>query len=477
MCTAWIERLEVGKRVRTDTPDYLRRVVDGRVVILSGRAVTDVAKDPATTAMAHLLAEVLADGASDPDFLDLSYAMATSPAEVAARGRAFEWMARRSGGLLGRSPDFLATIVTAWAAAGSHFGCFEGNIRDYWAESRCRRRVLTHAISDPPGHRDRDAAAPAADLCRTLRVVGRSDDGLVVRGAKMLATLAPFADELVVYPYRPLGADEDDLALCFAVPVATPGLTLYCRPSLAEGAGRDNILASRFDEMDALCVFDDVVIPWHRVFIDGDVAAANGLRAGTQMTAYAWHQSGVRAWVKAEFLYELAAECARTADRANTATVRQQLGELAGIAEVLRSLVVCAEAGARPGDTGAYICDQVPLACSAMVNAQLNPRAVELLELIVSSGLILHPTLADEDPAAPAHELFRNYFAGHGGTDAWRHAALLRAAAEMTLDRFGRRQVLYERVFVGQPDAFRAKFFDQFAQSRLSPSILPAVLG
>jgi aromatic ring hydroxylase len=126
--------------------------------------------------------------------------------------------------------------------------------------------------------------------------VAKTADGLVVSGAKMLATLAPFADDLLVYPFRPLAEDEADQALCFAVPVGTPGLTLYCRPSLARGAAGDQPLAERFDEMDAVCVFDEVLVPWDRVFIDRDVHMANSLRSGTDMTAYAWHQSAVRCW-------------------------------------------------------------------------------------------------------------------------------------------------------------------------------------
>ncbi len=94
--------------------------------------------------------------------------------------------------------------------------------------------MLTHAISDPPG--DRHLPAELRGAPRTLRAVDRTAEGLVVSGAKMLATLAPFADDLIVYPFRPLGPAEADQALCFAVPVATPGLVLYSRPSLAVGA-------------------------------------------------------------------------------------------------------------------------------------------------------------------------------------------------------------------------------------------------
>jgi aromatic ring hydroxylase len=274
----------------------------------------------------------------------------------------------------------------------------------------------------------------------------------------MLATLAPFADELLVYPYRPLSETDAAQALCFALPVASEGLTMLCRPSFA-GDPRDRPFASRFDEMDAICLFDDVLVPWERVFICGDTVTANGLRSSTGMTAYAWHQSSVRAWIKAALVFALARACGQAGGRARQESTRQQLGELAGIAETLRALVLAAEAGATRDGRGCYVCDQAPLAVAAMTNSTLYPRAIELLQLIASSGLIVHPLTADEDPSGWAREFYDGYFAG-AGVSAVEHGRLLRAAAELALDRFGARQVLYERVFVGPPDAFRAKFYD-----------------
>jgi aromatic ring hydroxylase len=441
---------------------YLRGLDDGRRVVVSGRFVRDVATDEATAGMARELAGFL-DAHGGERELDLAggclpraYSLAATADEVAARGRAFEAIARRSGGLLGRSPDFLATIVASWAGAADHFGPFADHVRDYWRESRDRHRVLTHAISDPPRGQDR-----AAGLSRTVRIVREDGDGIVVRGTKMLATLAPFADELLVYPYRPLGEEEAAHAVSFAVPVATPGLTLYCRPSLADGGP----LASRFDEMDALCVFDDVVVPWRRVFIAGDREMANTLRAGTEMTAYAWHQSSVRAWVKAEFLFAVADRCARAAGRHGTPTTRGLLGELAGMAETLRALVIAAEAGAHKGAGGHQICDLPPLACAAMINSGLYPRAVEILQMVGSSGLVMHPSPDDDRPSSAAHEFYSEYFS-RDTFGAAEHARLLRIASDLALDRFGGRQALYERVFVGPPDAFAGKFLDIYTAAR-----------
>ncbi|MER6958023.1 4-hydroxyphenylacetate 3-hydroxylase N-terminal domain-containing protein [Streptomyces sp. NPDC000618] len=449
---------------------YLTGLADGRRVHLAGRLVEDLAHDPATEGMAGYLADLL--DAHHPggelvaaDGRPRAFSLADSAQAVRDRGRAFARTARLSGGLMGRSPDFVATVLTSWAGAAGHFGGYQENIRDFWQFARESNLILTHAISDPPA--DRHLGPDVRGEVQTLRAVRTTGDGVVVRGAKMLATLSPFADELVVYPFRPLRDDEEDQALCFAVPVATPGLTLYSRPSYATLPSSDGPLASRFDELDAVCHFDDVLIPWNRVFIHADVAAANNLRPGTGMTAYAWHQSAVRAWIKAETVFDLADRCAKAAGRDQQQTVRQQLGELAGIVETLRGLVVSAETDARQDRFGHYTCHSVPLAASGMLHAKLYPRAVELLQQIVSSGLVMHPVTADEDPGSAGHQFMQTYFAG-AGVDGLAHGRLLRAAADLTMNRFGSRQVLYERLFLGPPDAFQAKFYDLFIERRES---------
>lgn len=450
----------------------------GRQIYEAGRLLENPAEDSGTARTAQFIAGLLnecrsADSEVSENGVLLAYKLASSSDDVRARGRAFAAIARRSGGLMGRSPDFLATILTAWRGAADSFGEYADNVVRYWENAGQANLVLTHAISDPPA--DRHLPADAKGPLRTLRAVRETDEGIVVRGAKMLATLAPFADDLLVYPFRPLAETEADQALCFAVPVSTPGLTLYCRPSLARRDVGDHPLSAVFDEMDAICVFDDVLIPWERVFINQDLTRANNLRAATGMTAYAWHQSAVRAWIKAELVFELANSCAKVSGKAGSDPVRQQLGELAGIAESMRALVVSAEAGARQDEHGHFIADPVPLATSGMLNATLYPRAIELLQLVVGSGLIMHPLTADEAEGSPAHDYFQHYFAGVGA-DGVRHGRLLRAAADLALDAFGGRQMLYERLFLGPPDAFRAKFYDQYQAGRGTGGMLSCLL-
>src|SRR4029079_12761535 len=163
----------------------------------------------------------------------------------------------------------------------------------------------------------------------TVRKVGETADGIIVRGARVLATLAPYADEQAVYPSQPLPPEAAEYALACATPLDTPGLKFLCRDSAATpGADPfDKPLSSRFDEQDAFCICDDVVVPWDRLFIDGDVAIYNSMRE----TGYAIHmttQSTIRALTKLEFAYGLATRMAELIGDHSPATT-EMLGEMA----------------------------------------------------------------------------------------------------------------------------------------------------
>ena len=154
-----------------------------------------------------------------------------------------------------------------WARRGNEQGA--ANIVAYQKEMRDRDLSTTHTIINPQVDRSKPEAEQAAGEV-ALHKVGETSEGIVVRGARMLATLAPFADELTVYPGSDIRPQDGDYALAFAIPMGTPGLKFVCRDTFAKSRSHfDYPLSSRFDEMDAVAIFDDVM-PWERVFLCGD---------------------------------------------------------------------------------------------------------------------------------------------------------------------------------------------------------------
>ncbi|MCI0824154.1 MAG: 4-hydroxyphenylacetate 3-monooxygenase, oxygenase component, partial [Chloroflexi bacterium] len=176
-------------------------------------------------------------------------------------------------GMMARTPDFLNVAVTAWAGAAEYFGRnrpeFEKNVLSYYEFIRENDVTLTHTLVNLQRSRIPGVVDNLDDQV-ALTVMRETDAGIVVRGSRILATLGPISDELVVYPTRThlLGEDAWRQAFAFAIPCDTPGLKFLCRESFDVGRSHfDHPLGSRFEEMDAVVFFDDVLVPWERVFL------------------------------------------------------------------------------------------------------------------------------------------------------------------------------------------------------------------
>ena len=126
---------------------------------------------------------------------------------------------------------------------------------------------LTHALVQPPTDRSKASADQAEEFLH-VGTVRETSEGIVIRGARMLATLGPVADEVLVYNMPNLQPQDTKHALAFALPIDTPGLRQICREPFESG-GRsafDHPLGVHFEEPDAMMIFDDVFVPWDRVF-------------------------------------------------------------------------------------------------------------------------------------------------------------------------------------------------------------------
>ena len=123
-----------------------------------------------------------------------------------------------------------------------------------------------------------------------------------MRGSRVLATLAPFADEIAVYPSAPMPDASARHALSFSIRMDTPGLKFICRDSFSRRTTFDHPLSGRFDEQDAFVIFDNVEVPRDRVFIDGNLPVYNSVMSAS-WRANAMHQTMIRAWTKLEFAW------------------------------------------------------------------------------------------------------------------------------------------------------------------------------
>ena len=192
-----------------------------------------------------------------------------------------------------------------------------------------------------------------ADLDLYVRVVERKNDGVVVRGAKAHNTIAPYAEELIVLPTRALTPEEKDWAIAFAIPADADGVHQIVR--LANPRPRKYLKApiATFGDAESLTVFDNVFIPWDRVFLNGEMDM--GGRLALQFAEYHRHSyTGCKPSIT-DIVMGATALVAEYNGVASAQHIRTKLAHLIGIAELVYASGIAAAYHSKKTASGTYI--------------------------------------------------------------------------------------------------------------------------
>jgi 4-hydroxybutyryl-CoA dehydratase/vinylacetyl-CoA-Delta-isomerase len=200
----------------------------------------------------------------------------------------------------------------------------------------CRDNDLRAAevITDPKGDRKR-SAAQQDDPDLYLRIVERRKDGIVVRGAKLHITAASLVHELVVMPTKGMKAEEADYAVSFSIPVNAPGVKIINRSVAAAELNPFDFPASSHHGMpEGFVIFDDVFVPWDRVFLAGEVELAGKLAQSLGL----WERTGgmVEAVRLSELFVGLAQLVNEMQGKDGDPVTQNSVAELIAYAEMLR---------------------------------------------------------------------------------------------------------------------------------------------
>jgi 4-hydroxyphenylacetate 3-monooxygenase len=247
------------------------------------------------------------------------------------------------------------------------------------------------------------------------------------------------------------GDAPERYSFAFAIPNDTPDLTYLCRESFDLGRSHfDHPLGSRFEEMDAVAFFDNVLVPWERVFLLGDVELCNNLQIATNRHLHSGHQIVTKNVVKCEFILGLASLMVETLGSGQLPQVKQMLAEIIENLEVTKACLRAAEVDAKVDQWGVLCPAQIPLQVARNMFIRMYPRMAEILQLMGSSSLMALPTEADlSGPLAPE---IRRYLETDTAS-AEERVRLFRLAWDTCCSAFAGRQVLYERFF--QADSLR----------------------
>lgn len=388
------------------------------------------------------------------ELVGTAYLPCKTPADLAKRAAAYRLMAEPTLGMMGRSPDFLGSVIHGFAESSELLeplgGEFAANLREYAEYVRDNDVFLTHAIVTPQIDRSKSSVEQADEFLH-LGVVRETPEGLIVRGARMLATMGPIADEVLVYSMANQKAEDSNYVLVFAMPIATPGIRQICREPYDDGnrLPANHPMAANFEDSDTLIIFDDVLVPWKRVFGYNNVAVINDFHARNSGKNHSSHQAAVRGLVKIEFVVGLLMEVVKANGAEKFLHVQQMVGECIHYIELMKSCLVRAVAECEPGFCGTVQPPLIAVNAGRMLTARFYSRIIEILQTVGAGGMQMMPSM--EDFSSPVSGDIQKYYQGAPGVDAAKRIRLYKMAWDVCGEAFGSRQVQYERYHQGDP--------------------------
>jgi 4-hydroxyphenylacetate 3-monooxygenase len=443
---------------------HIETLRDGRQVFINGQLAGDVTVHPAfrqtIQSVGHLydfqsaeqnrsLMTYEVDGRGPASRI---WQMPGNYVELVERRRALETWATLHCGFLGRAPDHVASCLAGMLMGLEVFQTYDPKraaaLADYYRYARESDLYLTYVIINPQADRSK-SASQQQDRTLTAGVVDQDGDGLTIRGAKMLATGGIMANEVLVTCIQPLLEGDEPYAVSFAIPMNASGLKIMSRKSYEEHATSvfDNPLASRFDENDAILYFDDVKVPWDRVFVNQDIRMCQQQFHATPAHVLQNYQAQVRLMVKMRFLLGLAHRIAEANGIVNFPQVRETLGTLAAQGAMVDALVHAMEIKGQ--NRGSYFVPDTHTLYSAQVLTQkLYPDFISSLRELAGGGLIMLPS-GVEDYADPMLKALIEKTQQSPATSAEGRVKLFKLAWDAIGSEFASRHTQYEMFYAG----------------------------
>ena len=388
--------------------EHIKSLKDGRTVYIDGKLVADVTEHPAFRNSVKSAA-ALYDFQARPENIELmtfipngsnrrvnrGWQMPRNYNEMVLRRKALQTWSALHCGFMGRSPDHVASTLVGQRMGLDVFQKYNPDrakaFADYFEEASRNDYFLTYVIINPQAERSKDWGQQAEDL--VARIVDEDSAGITIRGAKLLGTSSIMANEVLIANLQPLKPGEEDFAFSCALPMNTKGIRVLSRKSYEAAAVSifDNPLSSRFDENDALIYFEDVKVPWERVFVHRDTDMCRAQFHDTPGHSYQNYQAQIRLSVKIKFLTGLAHRITEAIGTTNMPPIREQLGYLAAQASMVSAMLAGMEAeGSMRGEW--YVPNRHHMYSAQVLTQDLYPRVINTLRELAGGALIMLPS-------------------------------------------------------------------------------------
>lgn len=443
---------------------YLESLNDGRQVYIDGEKVENVATHPAFKGIAETFASLydqIADPSNNMTFtspktgepVSKAFMIPKSIEDLTTKRVSMKKSAELTYGLVGRSPEHVTNFLVGFVsnldvfkAAGQEYA---DRVWNFYEKARDEHLFGSYAIVQP----QIDRTKPANELEDPYLVAGvyeEREDGIILRGAQMLATSGALGDYVLLTSIQPLPAGSENYAISVAIPTNAPGLKLYVRRSYASDKPDtyDYPLSTRFDETDALVVLDDVFVPWENVFAykNRDVTFKQFFE--TPAHNFGNTQAQIRFVTKLQFIAGLVKRMTNTTGTFNIPAVQTLLGELTAQVSIFEGLLIAAEATAQPNKHGIYVPNPRFLYSAMAMQPKLHNQVLEIARELAGGGLLQVPSsykdfLSDETAAD-----VKRYMQSPG-VAAEQKVQLYKLAWDIIGSEFAGRHQQYERFYGG----------------------------
>lgn len=387
---------------------HINSIRDGRSVYIDGALAGDVTVHPAFRNAVQSTAALydfqsLAENQELMTFetprgrrVNRAWKAPRNYAEMVERRKALTAWAEQHNGFMGRSPDHVASALVGQSMGMDVFEKFDpkraGAFADYMRYAADNDLYLTYVIINPQADRSKDWGDQSGDDL-VAAIVDEDHEGITIRGAKMLGTGSIMANEVFVANLQPLKPGEENLAFSCAIPMGTKGVKVLSRKSFEQHAVSefDNPLGSKFDENDALIYFQDVKVPWDRVFTYKNTDACRAQFHDTPGHTMQNYQAQMRLTVKLRFLLGLARRITETIGTINMPPVREKLGWLAAKAAMVEGMLYGMEAAGKMHN-GFYVPDRSIMYAAQVVTQELYPVFLGTIRELAGGALIMLPS-------------------------------------------------------------------------------------
>jgi len=451
--------------------EYLASLDDGREVWIYGKRVGNIAEHPAFRNTARMIARlydalhadhregkgVLTCPTEWGGFTHRYFAAPRSAEDLVAGRDAIAAWARITYGWLGRSPDYKAAFLATMGANPGAYAPYEENAKRWYKKAQEEVTFVNHAIVNPPIDRDK----PLDEVKDVyMHVVKERDDGLVVSGAKVVATTSTLTHYNFIANNGALPIKTKPFAFVCMVPTDASGLKLFCRPSYEMTAATigtpfDYPLSSRMDENDSILVFDNVFVPWENVLAYGDLEKVNSFFPRSGFLNRAMLQGCTRLAVKMDFLAGLLLKAVEATGVKDFRGVQTQVGEVLAWRNTFWGLSDAMARTPVPWTDG-YVLPNFDYGLAYRIVASVAyPKVKEIIENTLASALIYLPSSALDFKVPEIRPYLDQFVRGSGGYSAVDRVKLMKLMWDAIGSEFGGRHELYERHYFGNQESIR----------------------